>query len=750
MSVGISLKPITTLDRLSTINANFERIEEALEDAVSRSGNTPNQMAADFDLNSNDILNVDSITATTAVVDNLIVDGVSFDGNAQIVLASQAEAELASNNTKISTPLRVGQAIDARSAVFDDKTAVTSFSPISAPEGIILKGYTSAGDGGGAIYKKVNSQPSHPGKFSITLADGVTVQWYELAERSVPAAALGVGTATADNKIPIANAFAVAVAQGKNVQLPAGDLIISGALTFDYSAIDIGGGEHPPSWYGSGAASTRLLFAAGSYDAITIIGQNDVAGVGAPFLSIADLAIIKPSLDKLGAGLVLNEVYFADVSRVRVYGFNFGIYAAGLISSKITQPWVYGNNVGIYLDKDSDNTHFPNAILIEQPYISGNSVGGVFALAPSTLTVKGGSIENNGTHGTSSYGLRVDDGGAQGFCAVNVEGVYFEDNAGDADIYLYQSSGGFDCTHNIVDNTFNRISSSHYTTNNIRIDFTTGGRNLAVKVSGNGFGASGSYVENSARPYIDSAGTGPYALYVDGSNIFESTTAQKVGLPITGPVSRTNIRTFTSGTSYIPTVGLVEAVVECVGAGGGGGGVTGAVGQSRGGGGGAAGTYSKVRLSSTQIGASQTITIGTAGTTGSASNGGTGGSTSFGSLCTAPGGGGGNSNDNSTVFGEAGVPGATGTGDISIAGGGGGQGLLATIATIAALGGRGGSPTLYGSGAREILSFGSAAGRASLNYGSGGGGGAVVNTATNVAGGTATAGLVVVTEHLAF
>lgn len=43
------------------LNNNFAAIEEALDKAVSRTGESPNQMAADFDLNSHDLLNVGNI-----------------------------------------------------------------------------------------------------------------------------------------------------------------------------------------------------------------------------------------------------------------------------------------------------------------------------------------------------------------------------------------------------------------------------------------------------------------------------------------------------------------------------------------------------------------------------------------------------------------------------------------------------------------------------------------------------------------
>ncbi len=76
--------------------------------------------------------------------------------------------------------------------------AIANLHPNTAPEFIQTAGYASVGDGGGALYKKAVSEPTHAGKFSITLEDEVTVVWYELAEFGpVYATALGGYTGTA-------------------------------------------------------------------------------------------------------------------------------------------------------------------------------------------------------------------------------------------------------------------------------------------------------------------------------------------------------------------------------------------------------------------------------------------------------------------------------------------------------------------------------------------------------------------------
>jgi hypothetical protein len=53
------------------------------------------------------------------------------------------------------------------------------YRPKVAPDLITTGGFYAPGDRGGATYKKVSSEPSHPGKLYITLSDASTA-WYEL------------------------------------------------------------------------------------------------------------------------------------------------------------------------------------------------------------------------------------------------------------------------------------------------------------------------------------------------------------------------------------------------------------------------------------------------------------------------------------------------------------------------------------------------------------------------------------------
>lgn len=62
MAKAPNLSDITNVyTSATTINANSDRIEEAFQNTLSRDGSGPNQMNADLDMNSNDLLNVNDL-----------------------------------------------------------------------------------------------------------------------------------------------------------------------------------------------------------------------------------------------------------------------------------------------------------------------------------------------------------------------------------------------------------------------------------------------------------------------------------------------------------------------------------------------------------------------------------------------------------------------------------------------------------------------------------------------------------------
>lgn len=65
--MGVTFTPtdVTSGYNLSKINENFDDVSTALDDALSRSGTTGNEMNADIDMNGNSIINVSSINVNS-------------------------------------------------------------------------------------------------------------------------------------------------------------------------------------------------------------------------------------------------------------------------------------------------------------------------------------------------------------------------------------------------------------------------------------------------------------------------------------------------------------------------------------------------------------------------------------------------------------------------------------------------------------------------------------------------------------
>jgi hypothetical protein len=209
-----------------------------------------------------------------------------------------------------------------------------------------------------------------------------------------------------------------------------------------------------------------------------------------------------------------------------------------------------------------------------------------------------------------------------------------------------------------------------------------------------------------------------------------------------GGFTTINRRVFTTpGTStYIPTVGMVQCIVECCGGGGAGGGAKSLNGGSFGGtgtGGGAAGYCSKL-FTAAMIGASQPVIVGVGGTGVAGANGNPGTNTTFLTM-TANGGLGG-------IYSlvrpySAGIPGSSASGgDYNFSGGYSGPASIFTL-------GFGGSSFFGGAGGQSVgVSNGN--GYNAGSYGSGGGGATPFASSTSSTGGNGSSGIVIITEYL--
>jgi hypothetical protein len=97
-----------------TLNDNFTNIQLAFDNTVSRDGSTPNQMESDLDLNSQDLLNVKTVNASSFVLNGQTVTvGTVLSG-------SDIEFEVESDSVDVGN---VGDGVPLN---FSDKFTVTS------------------------------------------------------------------------------------------------------------------------------------------------------------------------------------------------------------------------------------------------------------------------------------------------------------------------------------------------------------------------------------------------------------------------------------------------------------------------------------------------------------------------------------------------------------------------------------------------------------------------------------------------
>ena len=202
------------------------------------------------------------------------------------------------------------------------------------------------------------------------------------------------------------------------------------------------------------------------------------------------------------------------------------------------------------------------------------------------------------------------------------------------------------------------------------------------------------------------------------------------------------VQVFTTSGTYTPTTGMSYCTVELVGGGGGGGGGINTNGSSSSGGG--SGAYCRKTLTSSDVGASQVVTIGAGGASLTM-----GGDSKFGSIMTAGGGGEGVYGLNTYTIG--GLSGVSSGGDVNADGGDGGPGLIldSGVGLGTGVGGYGGDSFFGGGGLSLVSQLTPLVGSNATNYGGGGGGAVLIGTMGGTYdGGTGSSGICVITEYV--
>lgn len=212
-----------------------------------------------------------------------------------------------------------------------------------------IAGYYAAGDGGGALYRRVNTAPSHPGK--LQSADGA---WWELAQTIVNPFMFGArGGSTNDDTAAINNAVSFFGANDGTIELTATHRLTANVtIPPNVTVIKRAAGRF---WAASAAIALTLLgpFVANTEKAFTnfaagkvTFGRDAVRGVppewwGAVGNSVADDQIPLDSAFKSLAAVsgqfvaLAEKVYACSVGQFNITSSGTGVIGAASVNSLI-------------------------------------------------------------------------------------------------------------------------------------------------------------------------------------------------------------------------------------------------------------------------------------------------------------------------------------------------------------------------------------------------------------------------------
>ena len=335
------------------------------------------------------------------------------------------------------------------------------------------------------------------------------------------------GDGVSDDTTAIQAAIDYGLSAGVEVFFPGGRYRTTSQLTIDdsSSSVDPTDGAKMLSLRGASPASSMIV---ADHNGIAL---SFIGGLGAgwhTYLYIDGIGLTKSNKnrDSGSIGFNIDDCAFAQIQRFEVSYFEYGIKGTDVLSSAFVDGTIRLNNYGFQFEKGTRSN--PNVISFRGVITLNNQIYGGQVIKPHTFNYIGGSIESNGFTGTpgdtSSWGIDLQNSGAEGTVAVNLIGVYIEGNNGSADVKITSSTNR--AVYNVSGCSFLRFSdiASRYTTNNIFFNNITESK---LVVTGCGFKDIAPYVSDASRLFI----AAPNCEVIDaGSNLFYDSSGGQVGL----------------------------------------------------------------------------------------------------------------------------------------------------------------------------------------------------------------------------
>ena len=348
---------------------------------------------------------------------------------------------------------------------------------------------------------------------------------------------MAIGDGVTDDTIAIQNTINDAISNGKNVYFPSGKYKTTSTLVIDNSSSVYFLDPKKINLFGDGIGLTQIFYT-GTDSCLKIIGgKTGVGNAQMTYQTVRDLTI-KGTQASGSKGIELDTCSFMHFSNVDVNVFDYGIFGIDTDNTSFTKVIIHWNLRGILLMEADPRIPLtstrPNNTNFFDCHIGGNSEYGGQFLGGTCINFYGGDVEGNGISGVGAerYGLKFNLA-TQGGVSCNVNGTFFEANAGIGDVWVVgatsSSHGTNESLYNFTGCCFSRYSNVYAGTSNILASFLSsvaGQQKLVVTASS--FKNFLGYTPSALTPHVRFDADVRSDTNCSISNIIQTDDAEKV------------------------------------------------------------------------------------------------------------------------------------------------------------------------------------------------------------------------------
>lgn len=298
-------------------------------------GGAPHALLSDLDSKAE--------RSTTISAGTGLTGGGSLAANRTIALNSTSIASLAKADSSVQTvngnpPDGSGNVIVDAEFLQEQNSVTTAMAEsfASTVEWVRTAGYAASGDGGGALYKRALSEPSHAGKFQS--ADGA---WWELCSEPTAYTFGAIGDGISNDRVALSALAEYCAIKSKEMRLGAGVFFCgnAGIVCTGVGKVSGEGRQNTKISFSSSFSGDGLFFSVGIDEEYS--QQVEICGLTIETLSPAVGAAITivgdPSIntDRTTNRLTIRDVFVTGKENAFQDGFDIGINLVNITNALV-------------------------------------------------------------------------------------------------------------------------------------------------------------------------------------------------------------------------------------------------------------------------------------------------------------------------------------------------------------------------------------------------------------------------------